>query len=245
MCFFDQKPSSVAVHSLSQESVEFEVCDPDRTPCAALSTANGDVDGTLKVYGFSHSPRTNSVRLSVDGVTDTAAYTGTMGAVDSGQGYVIGSNHLNRYAPAEVTPSASKRAALPDRVRVEAGGNGPNSAPRIPFNNGASPGELGGWAPAHARPAEWGSVRGCGRPEDGDVRTAKTVKRPPQQPAQPPIRQLLGAAIAQTAHPATSSTAPAHQPLGSANVETTPARAPAAAADRTQRPDATCEGKNG
>ena len=60
-----------------------------------------------------------------------------------------------------------------------------------------------------------------------------------------PIRQLLGAADAQTAHPATSSTAPTHQPLGSANAETTPAGAPAAAADRTQRPDATCEGKNG
>ena len=59
------------------------------------------------------------------------------------------------------------------------------------------------------------------------------------------IRQLLGAADTQTAHPATSSTAPAHQLLGSANAETTPARAPAAAADRTQRPDATCEGKNG
>ena len=41
------------------------------------------------------------------------------------------------------------------------------------------------------------------------------------------------------------STAPTHQLLGSANAETTPARAPAAAADRTQRPDATCEGKNG
>ena len=73
----------------------------------------------------------------------------------------------------------------------------------------------------------------------------KTVKRPQQQPAQPPIRQLLGAADAQTAHPATSSTAPAHQRRGSANAETTPARAQAAAADKTQRPDATCEGKNG
>ena len=60
-----------------------------------------------------------------------------------------------------------------------------------------------------------------------------------------PIRQLLGAADTQTAHPATSSTAPAHQRRGSANAETTPAGAPAAAADRTQRPDATCEGKNG
>ena len=59
------------------------------------------------------------------------------------------------------------------------------------------------------------------------------------------IRQLLGAADAQTAHPATFSTAPAHQLLGSANAETTPARAPAAAADRTQRPDAAREGKNG
>ena len=59
------------------------------------------------------------------------------------------------------------------------------------------------------------------------------------------IRQLLGAADAQTAHHATFSTAPTHQLLGSANAETTPARAPAAAADRKQRPNATCEGKNG
>ena len=59
------------------------------------------------------------------------------------------------------------------------------------------------------------------------------------------IRQLLGAANAETAHHATFSTAPTHQPLGSANTETTPARAPAAAADRKQQPDTTCEGKNG
>ena len=58
------------------------------------------------------------------------------------------------------------------------------------------------------------------------------------------LRQLLGSADAQTA-PAASSTAPAHQLLGSANAETTPAGAPAAAVDRKQRPDATCEGKNG
>ena len=49
---------------------------------------------------------------------------------------------------------------------------------------------------------------------------------------------------AQTASTATS-TAPAHQRRGSANAETTPAGAPAAAADRTQRPDVTCEGKTG
>ena len=45
------------------------------------------------------------------------------------------------------------------------------------------------------------------------------------------ISQLLGAADAQTAHLATFSTAQTHQLLGSA---TTPARPPAAAADRKQ-----------
>ena len=59
------------------------------------------------------------------------------------------------------------------------------------------------------------------------------------------IHQLLGAADAQTAHHVTFSAAPTHQLLGSANAETTPAGAPAAAADRKQQPDATCEGKNG
>ena len=126
-----------------------------------------------------------------------------------------------------------------------------------------------GTRPAHARPTEWGSVRGgwpgqrvekqgtwasrtpkhseagCGWPEDGGVGTAKTFKPPLQQPAQPLVRQLLSATDAQTAHPATFSTAPVHQRLGSANAETTPAGAPAAAANRKQRPYATCEGKNG
>ena len=99
--------------------------------------------------------------------------------------------------------------------------------------------EQGTWA------AQKHSEAGYGRPVDRGVWTAKTVKRPRQQPAQPPIRQLLGAADTQTAHPATFSTVPTHQLLGSANAETTPARAPAAVADRTQRPDATCEGKDG
>ena len=122
-----------------------------------------------------------------------------------------------------------------------------------------------GARPAHVRPTELGTVgggrpgqrveeqgtwasrtrkrseAGYGRPVDRGAWTAQTVKRPPQ----PPIRQLLGAADVQTAHPATSSTAPAHQLLCPAHAETTPAGAPAAAADRTQRPDATCEGKSG
>ena len=55
------------------------------------------------------------------------------------------------------------------------------------------------------------------------------------------LRQLLGTGNAQTASAATS-TAPAHQPLGSANAATAPAGTRAAAADRTQRPDATCDG---
>ena len=70
-------------------------------------------------------------------------------------------------------------------------------------------------------------------------------KQSPATTSTTSMRQLLGAADTQTAHPATSSTAPAHQPLGSANAGTTPAGAPAAAADRKQRSDATCEGKNG
>ena len=37
----------------------------------------------------------------------------------------------------------------------------------------------------------------------------------------------------------------AARPTHRGNAETTPARAPAAVADRKQRPDATCEGKNG
>ena len=43
----------------------------------------------------------------------------------------------------------------------------------------------------------------------------------------------------------TPSTAPAHQRLGSANAETTPAGAPAAAADRTQRPTQHAKGRTG
>ena len=101
--------------------------------------------------------------------------------------------------------------------------------------------EQGTWASRTQNHSE----AGYGQPVDGGVWTAKTVKRPPQQPAQPPIRQLLGAADTRTAPHATFSTVPTHQPLGSASAETTPARAPAAAGDRMQRPDATCEGKNG
>ena len=41
--------------------------------------------------------------------------------------------------------------------------------------------------------------------------------------------------------PARTSTAPVRQLLGSANAETTPQGTPAAEADRTQRPDATCK----
>ena len=53
-----------------------------------------------------------------------------------------------------------------------------------------------------------------------------------------------GGGVPQTA-PAATSTAPAYQPLGSVNAETTPARAPAAAADKTQRPDAAREPTGG
>ena len=74
----------------------------------------------------------------------------------------------------------------------------------------------------------WGGGGGAGVPHSGAI-----------------MRQLLGTADTQTAHHAIFSTVPTHQLLGSANAETTPAGTPAAAADRKQRPDATCEGKNG
>ena len=85
------------------------------------------------------------------------------------------------------------------------------------------------------------------RTENGVARrvAGKNSQSTPATTSTSSIRQLLGATDAQTAHHATSSTALAHQPLGSANVESTPARALAAAADRKQQPDATCEGKNG
>ena len=82
-------------------------------------------------------------------------------------------------------------------------------------------------------------------PVQGGGRGSKNSQTTPATTNTSSIRQLLGAADTETAHHATFSTAPAHQPLGSANAETTPAGAPAAAADRTLRPDATCEGKNG
>ena len=68
--------------------------------------------------------------------------------------------------------------------------------------------------------------------------------RPPPKFVLPQLEALRDCFVL-LARPATSSTAPAHQLLGSGNAETTPARAPAAAADRKLRPDATCEGKNG
>ena len=76
-------------------------------------------------------------------------------------------------------------------------------------------------------------VRGQQKPSN-DPATTRTTS----------VRQLLDTADAQTASAATS-TALAHPPLGSANAETTPAGAPAAAAARTHQPDATCEGKDG
>ena len=141
-----------------------------------------------------------------------------------------------------VALAAVSSHVAPTRPRAAASGAAVDSAPRLGtvtrHPEGGGTGHLGRTETQRGR--LWTA---CGQRCVDSCQT--TVKRPRQQPAHPPIRQLLGAADAQTAHPATSSTAPAHQPLGSVNAETTPAGAPAAAADRTQRPDATCEGKNG
>ena len=59
------------------------------------------------------------------------------------------------------------------------------------------------------------------------------------------IRQLLGTADAQRAHHATFSTAASHQLLGSTNAETTPTRAPAAAATESSNPAQHAKGRTG
>ena len=100
--------------------------------------------------------------------------------------------------------------------------------------------EQGTWASRTQKHSE----AGYGRPVDRGT-CSKNSQTTPATTSTSSTRQLLGAADAQTAHHATFSTAPTHQIPGSANAETTPARAPAAAADRTQRPDTACEGKNG
>ena len=89
------------------------------------------------------------------------------------------------------------------------------------------------------------SEAGYGRPVDRGAWTTKTVKRPRQQPAHPQYANYW-APLTRKQHtmPHSAQHAPTHQLLGSANAETTPARAPATAADRKQQPDATCEGKN-
>ena len=108
-------------------------------------------------------------------------------------------------------------------ARRGSGTQGTNSgAPAAQRRCSSAPrGSCAQWATAGARAGQgtWGSrtrkhrEAGYGRPENRGAWTAKTVKRPPQQPAQPPVRQLLGATDAQTACHATSSTAPAHRPL--------------------------------
>ena len=77
--------------------------------------------------------------------------------------------------------------------------------------------------------------RGAG--DDGGVGKAKTVKRPPQQPAQPQYTNNW-APLTCKRHTLPHPAQPQHI------AEMTPAGVPAAAADRTQRPDVTCEGKN-
>ena len=139
----------------------------------------------------------------------------------------------------------SRRAAL--RISSAPSGRSPCvRASRVIGRRSGGPGLCGGgggrgWAAQKHSEAGYGLWTACGQ-RRVDSQNSQTT---PATTSTSSIRQLLGAADAQTAHHATSSTAPTHQLLGSANTETTPARAPAAAADRKQRPDATCEGKNG
>ena len=97
---------------------------------------------------------------------------------------------------------------------------GKAGVPLLPLPHSAAPGAgycidviawVGVWGGASrtwASRTRKHSEAGYGRPVDRGAWTAKTVERPPQQPAQPPVRQLLGAADAQTAHPANPAQPP-------------------------------------
>ena len=94
--------------------------------------------------------------------------------------------------------------------------------------------EQGTWASRTRKHSE----AGYRRPVDRGAWRAKTVKQPRQQPAQP---QYANYWAPLTRKHATSSAAPAHQPLGFANVGNDTSKS----TDRKQQPGATCEGKNG
>ena len=85
------------------------------------------------------------------------------------------------------------------------------------------------------------TVRFFHHPDAGLPSWNRTLLRPPP-PLPPPPRE--GVERRDEYHTATIILVVVGRG-GSANAETTPARAPAVVADRTQRPDATCEGKTG
>ena len=124
-----------------------------------------------------------------------------------------------RATPAETT----KVRALPTCTTRRDGVIGPHARGSVGGAGGGRPGQhVEGWSNWASRTRKRGEARG-GRSERRGEWAAKTVERPSQQPAQPPVRHLLGPGTA----------------------EMTPHRTPAAAAVKTQRPDATREGKNG
>ena len=80
-----------------------------------------------------------------------------------------------------------------------------------------------------------GGGAGCGRPEDGGVWTVKTVNRPPPQPAHPQYA-IYWAPLTRKRRIPRSPGTPTTGLHERGNDPST---------DRKQRPDATCEGKNG
>ena len=104
------------------------------------------------------------------------------------------------------------------------------------------PGQMFGWG--------WGAGGGAQRGRlwtaCGQARGQQIQSNDPRNNQHNPQYANYWAPLTRKRHiPPHPAQPPAHQRLGSANAETTPAGAPAAAADRTQRPDATCKGKNG
>ena len=121
-------------------------------------------------------------------------------------------------------PEPPNAPCVPQRMRQWTDRVGPSQTSGISLACPSVVGRCSAAQALHPLPSADADVRPDGW--FGGVVGSKNRQTTAQQPAQPPVRQLLGTANAQMA-PAATGAAPVHQRRGSANVETTPTGAPA------------------
>ena len=152
---------------------------------------------------------------------------------------VPGQPLLNRHQVGDVSRSPDGLFAQQERDPIRG-----RPAVRGKRTYGGRPGqrveEQGTWASRTQKHSE----AGYGRPVDRGGQQ-KQSNDPGNNQHNPQYANYWAPLTRKRHIPPHSAQPPAHQLLGSANAETTPAGAPAAAADRTQRPNTRCEGKNG